>query len=143
MKTLDLEDKKIKEQRFIQDVGILFTELNYPRMAGFILGYLLICDPPYQTAGELLAAIGGSKASISSMTKLLIHTGSVEHTSIIGKRGTYYRIKTGSLTDLLKFRMRFVKQMRQLSEQGLNIIGDSSSQQYKKLKEIRDLYAFF
>ena len=28
-------------------------------------------------------------------------------------------------------------------EQGLDIIGDNSSQQYKKLKEIRDLYAFF
>jgi len=143
MSTFNLEDKKIKEQRFIQDVGELFTEFNYPRMAGLILGYLLICDPPYQTAGEIQAAVSGSKASISSMTSLLIHAGSVERTNIIGKRGICYRIKTGSLTNLLKFKLHFLKQMRQLADQGLEIIGDSNTPQYKKLKEIRDLYAFF
>jgi DNA-binding transcriptional regulator GbsR (MarR family) len=143
MTTTNLEKRSLEEQQYIQDVGILFEEFNLPRIAGRILGYLLICDPPYQTAGELLTATGGSKGSISSMTKLLIHTGSIERTSVIGKRGTYYRIKSGSLTDLLTMRMFFLKSMRQLAEKGLNIIGDTSTLQYKRLKEIRDLYAFF
>ena len=139
----ELDNKRQEEQQFIQAVGTLCEEINLPRMSGLILGHLLICDPPCQTAKELLEAIGGSKGSISSMTRLLMHAGLVERTSIIGKRGTYYRIKTGSLTDLLKMRMLFFKRMRELSEQGLNTIDDTSTIQYKRLKEIHDLYAFF
>ena len=143
MTTNHLEKRRLEEQQFIQEVGILFEEFNLPRMAGRIIGYLLICDPPHQTAGELLLAVGGSKGSISSMTRLLIHLGSIERISIIGKRGTYYRIKTGSLTGLLKARMLFLKSMRQLAERGLNIINNTNTIQYKKLKDIYDLYVFF
>ncbi len=143
MITTDQDKKRQEEQQFIQAVGVFCEELHLPRMSGLILGYLLICDPPYQKAKELLEAVGGSKGSISSMTRLLMHAGLIERTSIIGKRGTYYRTKTGSLTDLLKMRMLFFKNMRELAEQGLNIIDDSSTTQYKRLKEIHDLYSFF
>lgn len=143
MVTTDLDNRRQKEQQFIQAVGILCEELDFPRMSGLILGHLLICDPPYQTAKELLEAVGGSKGSISSMTRLLMHTGLVERTTIIGKRGSYYRIKTGSLTYLLKMRMLFFERMRELTEQGLSAINDTNTIQYERLKEIHDLYAFF
>ena len=45
--------------------------------------------------------------------------------------------------DILKLKMRSINQMRKLAEQGLDIIGDRNTAQYKKLKEIRDMYAFF
>ena len=49
-----------------------FEQIGYPRMAGPILGWLLICDPPVQSTGELADVLGASKESLSTMTRLLI-----------------------------------------------------------------------
>lgn len=38
-----------QEKHFIEDVGLLLEESGLPRMAGRILGLLLICNPPHQS----------------------------------------------------------------------------------------------
>ena len=38
-------------------------EYGVPPIAGRILGWLMICDPPEQSAGEIAEAIGASRAS--------------------------------------------------------------------------------
>ena len=61
---------ELERQHYIESVGVLFEEFGFPRMAGRIVGYLLICNPPYQTAGEIVKAVGGSKGSVSLMKNL-------------------------------------------------------------------------
>ena len=54
-----LEDARVKndrqdeEQRFVEEVGIVFEQTGLPRMAGRILGWLLISDPPHQSTDQL------------------------------------------------------------------------------------------
>jgi len=53
--TLQLTDT---QQRFIEDMAYLWEKSGGQRMTGRILGWLLICDPPEQSAGEIAEAIG-------------------------------------------------------------------------------------
>jgi DNA-binding transcriptional regulator GbsR (MarR family) len=142
MSTTETEKRQFAKKLFAEDVGILFEIFNLPRMAGRILGHLLVCHPPHQTAAELMAATGGSKGSISTMIQLLIHSGLVERLGIPGKRETYYIVKAGSWIELIKNRLGFLKAMRELAARGLAMMEDDDGLQCQRLEEIYDLYAF-
>ena len=142
MSTTDIEIKLFEKQHFAEDVGIAFEVFNLPRMAGRILGYLLVCNPPHQTAGELMAAVGGSKGSISTMTQLLIHSGLVERIGIPARRVTYYHVKPSAWIELIKNRMGFLKTMKELAAHGLVILEDEDAEQRQRLEDIYDLYSF-
>ena len=76
----------MNEQQFTEDFGLFFEHLGVPRMAGRILAWLLICDPPEQTMQDLVDALGASKSSISTMTRLLMNFGLIERLSLPGER---------------------------------------------------------
>ncbi|MBA3470937.1 MAG: hypothetical protein H0T53_14985 [Herpetosiphonaceae bacterium] len=58
-------------RQFVEKVGLLYEQVGLQRMAGRILGWLLICDPPAQSAADLAAALDASKGSISGITRQL------------------------------------------------------------------------
>ena len=128
---------------FIEDVGMIFKESGQPRMAGKIFGSLLICDPPYQSANELMTCTGGSKASISTMTRLLIQLGLIERTGIPDKKGIYFKLRDDAYSALLKRKMNFIRAFKVTLDKGLNLIPPDDEERRNKLEEIRDLYIFF
>jgi hypothetical protein len=140
---MDSVQREVEQKRLIEDFGIVFDEMGLPRMAGRILGWLLICDPPHQSAAQLSKVIGGSKGAISTMTWLLIHSGLVERLGMPGSRATYYRLKHGSWTELMKSRMSRVGAMRELSERGLSLMEGEAPEVRCRLEEMRDFYRFF
>ena len=49
-----------EEKRFVEDIGLIMEEQGRPRIAGRILGWLLICEPPEQSFADLVAVLGVS-----------------------------------------------------------------------------------
>ena len=129
-------------RQFIEDVGILYGEMGFPRMAGRIFGWLLVCEPPHQSAEQLANIVEASKGSISSMTRLLIQMGMVEKIGIPGKRDTYYRMRSGSWTELMKNHLANLTAMRKLAEGGLDLMADRAPESRQRLQELRDFHAF-
>jgi hypothetical protein len=70
-----------------------------------MLGYLLACDPPEQTAGEIGLATGLSPASISSSARLLVQMSAVEPRHHIGDRKTYYRVPQTLWIDIVRSKL--------------------------------------
>jgi len=136
-------ETELARRRFIEDVGLLFEEMGQPRMAGKILGSLLICHPPYLSATELIEVTGGSKASISTMTRMLVQVGFLEKVGIPGKKKIYFRIKEGSFSELLKDRLSIIKAMVTFAERGMDLVAETDTFQYDRLSDIRDLYVYF
>ena len=64
-----------EEQLFVEEVGLAFERLGHPRMAGRVMGLLLIADPPYLCVTEMSDLLQASKGSISTMTHLLLQLG--------------------------------------------------------------------
>jgi DNA-binding transcriptional regulator GbsR (MarR family) len=129
-------------KQFIEDAGIVYEEMGLPRMAGRIFGWLLVCEPPHQSAEELADTIEASKGSISSMTRLLIQMGLVERMGLPGRRGTYYRIKPGSWSELMRTRMWHLTAIRELAERGLDLTTGKDPKSRERLQELRDFHAF-
>jgi len=75
-------ERQAEVKRFVEEVGISFEDMSLPRMAGRILGWLFISDPPYQSIGELAEALMASKGSISTMTRLLTQLNLIERFSL-------------------------------------------------------------
>lgn len=132
-----------EQQHFVEEVGLEFEQAGLPRMAGRILGWLLICDPPHQSPGELAQVLRASKGSISTMTRLLIQLGMIERLSLPGQRRDYLRIKPDLWPALLKRRMALISDFRRLAERGLSVLDGRETEQRQRLQEMCALYAFF
>ncbi|MBA7504671.1 HTH-type transcriptional regulator MmpR5 [subsurface metagenome] len=136
-------ERQDEEKRFVEEVGIFFEQSGLPRMAGRILGWLLISDPPHQTTSELAEVLLASKGSISTMTRLLIRIGLIERTSLSGERHDYFRLKPGAWHQMLKDSLVQVTTARQLAEQGLELLEGKAQPNRQCLEEMHNMYAFF
>jgi len=132
-----------KKSEFAEDLGILFERMGIPAMAGRIWGWLLVCNPPHQTAAALADAVGASRGSVSTMARLLEQLGLIERVGLPGERSRFFRIRSGGCTELLKAKMRLTTEIRKMSERGLELLKKESPETRRRLLEYRDFYAFF
>lgn len=77
----------------VDEMGLFFKHLGVPKAAGQMFGYLMACDPPEQSAGEIAAAIDISPASVSSNVRLLVQLGAIEPRARRSDRKTFYRLR--------------------------------------------------
>jgi DNA-binding transcriptional regulator GbsR (MarR family) len=138
-----VNDRQFEMQHFVEDVGLFFEQSGLPRMAGRVLGWLLISDPPHQSMNELVDALSASKASISNTTRLLIQLGLIERVSLPGYRPDYYRIKSGAWYQILEERMKRLSNFRQLAERGLALLEAKKPELKTRLQEMHEVYSFF
>jgi hypothetical protein len=72
---------------FADHVGRFYArQYAFPPMAGRLLGYLFVCDPPQQTIDELGEALLASRSAITGAVKLLEGYRMVRRTRIAGER---------------------------------------------------------
>ena len=96
----------------VEEWGLLFEQSGLPRMAGRVLGWLLVCDPPEQTAAQVVEALSASKGSISTTLRLLERFGLVEPVGRPGERRTYFRIAPGAFTTMMEDKLKSVATWR-------------------------------
>lgn len=133
-----------KEQllHYIEEFGLFFEQFGLPRTAGRMLGWLLVCDPPHQTMDELAEVLQVSKSSISTTSRMLIQSGLVSKVSFPGERKDFYRISDDAWIKAWSERNAQIALMRQLAEQGLNLLTGNSPERRRRLQNMRDLYLF-
>jgi len=135
--------QQAEEQRFVEEVGIVFEQTGLPRMAGRIFGWLLISDPPHQSTDKLTEVLMASKGSISTMTRLLIQVGLVERFSVPGVRHGYFRLRLDACQHLVRHGLQDeIMMVRQLAEHGLELLADKNPLSRVWLEEMRAIYAF-
>ena len=135
--------QQAEEQQFVEEVGIVFEQTGLPRMAGRILGWLLISDPPYQSTIQLAEVLMASKGSISTITRLLIQLGLIERLSLPGVRHDHFRIRPDAWRHMIRRGLEDeIKMVRQLAERGLELLADKAPLTRPWLGEMRDVYTF-
>lgn len=132
-----------KKKYFAEEVGLVFEGWGLPRMAGRLLGWLLVCEPPHQSMHELVDALSASKASISNTTRMLIEIGLIERISLPEYRYDHYRIRADAWYQMAKRRTEQLTFIRQLAERGLALLKDEDPSLSCRLQDMRDLYVFF
>ncbi len=126
----------------VEEWGLLFEQSGLPRMAGRVLGWLLVCDPPEQTAAQVVEALSASKGSISTTLRLLERFGLVEPVGRPGERRTYFRIAPGAFTTMMEDKLKSVATWRELADRGIAILQKSGPERLRRLQAVHDFYAF-
>lgn len=132
-----------EKKHFVEDVGLLFEDGGMPRMAGRIVGWLLICNPPHQSLLEMAQILEASNASISTMTRLLIQMGLIERVGLPGHRRDHYRVKPGAFESIMQHNLQEIKAGLQLAERGMALVANQPPDMRQRLREVHELYVFF
>lgn len=127
---------------YADEIGVFFEDNGLPRMSGRVLGWLLVCDPPHQSAEEIAAALQASRSSISMAMQLLQRNGAVERYAMPGSRRTYYRLTPGFWLREAEEKAAIAAKWRKLADRGLSILADRSDEGRQRLQEMHDMYAF-
>jgi DNA-binding MarR family transcriptional regulator len=127
---------------YVEEWGLLFEQSGLPRMAGRVLGWLLVCDPAEQTAAQIREALAASKGSISTMLNLLERFGLCERVSRPGERTTYVRIAPEAFTTMMEDKLKSVSTWRELADRGIALLAKSGAERTRRLKRVREFYEF-
>lgn len=137
------DERQLEEKRFVEEVGMVFEQTGLPRMAGRILGWLIISDPPHQSTDQLTQALMASRGSISTVTRLLIQIGLIERLSLPGVRHDYFRLRSDASQRMIRRGLEDeIKMVRQFAERGLELLADKTPVTRKWLEEMHEVYAF-
>jgi DNA-binding transcriptional regulator GbsR (MarR family) len=139
---MEIGHTSFEEKHFIEDFGLLFEESGHPRMAGRILGCLLISDQPHLSTNEIADTLQASKGSLSTMTRFLLQMGLIERVGLPAKRVDYFRIKTGAWPQLVRHAVYELSALRKLAERGLELMDEKNLELRGPLQDARDLFAF-
>src|SRR5437868_1757412 len=110
-----------------------------PRMTGRAFAWLLVCDPPEQTAAQLAEALDASKGAISGATAMLVRLGLVDRLHVRGERADRFRVRPDTWDD--QIRDPGADQARALVAQGLDALADEPASRRARLEEMDALYA--
>ncbi|MER6754113.1 MarR family transcriptional regulator [Micromonospora echinofusca] len=129
------------QRHYAEEAAVVLSGLGLPPAYGKLLGWLLVCDPPWQTSAQLAEGLGLSKGSVSTGMRMLETSGLARRVPVPGHRGHAYEVRPDAIiriaADAAKFRV-----FRQLMEQGLTVVGGEDAPGSERLRVMRDFYAF-
>lgn len=132
----------LEEMHFAEDIGLFFEQMGMPRMAGRILGALLISDPPAQSITELSEKLKASKSAISIMARLLVEYGLIERVASPVPRRDYYRFKPGGWIIYMRQWLGLMSELHKITERGMALMTDKPLELRQRLQEAHDLFSF-
>lgn len=131
------------EATFVEQLGQHLSARGMQRMAGRAWSWLLICDPPEQTAEQLAEALHASRGAISGAMRVLTSAGFVHRGRRRGDRREFFSAPPGAIRRLVANGGTVMAQGREIADEGLALLADRPPEDRARLLEFRDLYAYY
>jgi DNA-binding transcriptional regulator GbsR (MarR family) len=124
--------------RFVEDFGGLVLVYGTPRAVMRVLGWMVVCDPPEQTAQEIQDRLTLSAGSVSSAVRTLGEAGMLERVARPGDRHIYYRLCAHGWERVLELRFRAFTEIRRVAHRALE---GGQEECDRRMMEMRDTFA--
>lgn len=125
---------------WVERVAAFFAQQNgLPLITGRALGWLMVCDPPEQTAAEIATNIGASKASLSTAVRVLEAAGLVQAVTRPGERGVYLRVVDDAWQRVARRKLESLGAFSEITADGLTLLGDD----HARAERIRNAHQLF
>lgn len=131
------EDEHLLE--WAEQVAMHLARDGMPPIAGRILGWLMVCDPPEQSAAQISAAIGASRASLTQNLRLLTGMGFLTWRTRPGDRTMYYRMADDAWQAVVRRQVAGIASFLDITRQGLDLLGPEDD----RAARIRQAHAAF
>ena len=122
--------------RYIENTASMMEEHGFPRMAGRVIGALMICTPPHLSHEELAERLQASKGSISMSTQLLMRLDIVERINLPGERRSFYRLREDIWKNFLAEVVNHVHREREVVFDGLAVLEGEPAEMKRRLIEM-------
>ncbi len=130
------------ESAFVEEMGQALAAYGMTPMAGRMWGWLLICEPPEQTAAEIAEALAASRGAISGTARILAGAGFIKRATRRGDRREYFSAPPEALESMLGSATQIYRRLRLMAERGLKAIEQRPIADQARLQEFHDLLAF-
>lgn len=124
---------------WVERVAMYLARDGVPPIAGRVLGWLMVCDPPEQSAGQISDAIGASRASLTSNLRLLTSMGFLDWRTRPGERTVYYRMAEDAWTVVVRRQVAGIAAFLDITRDGLALAG----QEEDRAGRMRQAHATF
>jgi len=130
------------ESQFVKEMGQFLGSIGMTPMAGRMWGFLLICEPPEQTAAQIAEALHASRGAISGTARLLAGPGLIRRSTRPGDRREYFSAPAEALDSMLASAGAIYRQMREMAERGLAATAARPPEARARLQEFHDVMTF-
>ncbi|MFF0865931.1 GbsR/MarR family transcriptional regulator [Nonomuraea sp. NPDC050227] len=121
---MSAEEQQDRLLRWVERVSAFCVEeWGLPPITGRILGWLMICDPAEQSAGQIAEAIQASRASLTSNMRFLTAIDLVEKVRRPGDRTSYYRIEDDAWQKVIQRKLDSLSAFGEIADEGLDLAG--------------------
>jgi DNA-binding transcriptional regulator GbsR (MarR family) len=127
---------------FVEEFGLAMDRSGLPRAAGRMFAWLLVCDPPEQSAAELGEALHSSTGGVSQNLRLLQQLKFIERVGKPRDRRAYYRVAPGAWLTIMAGQQEDTTRFRELGQRGLAMLAEAEPARRARLAEMTDFYAF-
>jgi DNA-binding transcriptional regulator GbsR (MarR family) len=129
------------EVAFVEAMGHYMGGYGMTPMAGRLWAWLLLCDPPAQTASDLAVALKASRGAISGAAASLASAGMIRRVRRRGDRREYFSAPPGTFDALLRSAGTAYGQLLGITSEGLAAV-DGRPGGRERLQEVHDAVAF-
>jgi hypothetical protein len=127
-------------EAFVAELGALGPELGFPPAMMRITAWMVVCEPPEQSAQQIQHGVQLSAAAVSTATRQLVAAGMLERVSPPGERRVHYRLAAGSWDAPLKAKLRALGRLRRVADRGIEAADGLADH---RLVEMRNSFAWF
>jgi len=107
----------------------------FPPMAGRVLGYLLVCEPPAQTIAELSDALLASRSAVTGALDVLERIDTIQRSRAAGERMDRVRVDLSS-AESRGFDVTEYQELGDLAREGLEVLKDAPADRRESLMEL-------
>jgi DNA-binding transcriptional regulator GbsR (MarR family) len=108
-------------------------------VAGRVIGYLMVCDPEWQSIDELAAALRASRSAIAGAVKDLESYGVLQRGRTVGERMDRVRV---IINQTQGFDPAPYREAAAFAHEGLGLLTDQSAERRRPLEEMASLNEF-
>jgi DNA-binding MarR family transcriptional regulator len=122
----------------MESLGRFFHQLGMPPIAGRMLAWLALSESGCDSLDAMAGALKASKASVSSMARLLAERGLVERVPVLERRDCY-RLRADAWENVLRARLAALASAKGLADEGLWLLGEAEHPARARLESLREL----
>lgn len=127
-------------ETFVEELGLLVLDSGTPRAMVRILGWMVVCEPPEQSAQDIQAGLKLSAGTVSAAVRTLTGLGYLDRVAYPGDRHIYYRLRSEGWERALRARLGTMTQLREVADRAL---AGAGHQGHRRLQDMRDVCAWF
>lgn len=124
---------------FIERFALMVEEEGHPRIAGHIVGLLVVLGEPL-SFDELAEMLQVSRGSVSTNTRLLEQRGIIRRISRLGERKDLFEVSRDVHISMLEGMLRRQRTLRDLAAQSRKEFPASESRARTSMKEMEEFF---